>query len=57
MVGPGVMVGEGAVLGAKSTAFRNLEPWIVYAGTPARQVKTRQIKKDRSGEENKLPNQ
>jgi putative colanic acid biosynthesis acetyltransferase WcaF len=57
MVGPGVTVGEGAVLGAKSTAFKNLKPWTVYAGTPARQVKTRQIKRDRSGEKNKLPNQ
>eukprot|EP01035_Chromulina_nebulosa_P019691 gene19691-25611_t len=26
-VGPGVIVGEGAVLGARAVAFKNLEPW------------------------------
>lgn len=57
MVGPGVTIGEGAVLGAKSSAFKDLEPWKVYAGTPAEFVKERVIKRDRSGEENKLPNQ
>ena len=57
MVGPGVSVGEGAVLGAKSTAFRDLEPWTVYTGMPAKPLKARSIKKDRSGEENQLPNQ
>ncbi len=34
-VGPGVTVGEGAVLGARGAAFRNLEPWTVYQGNPA----------------------
>ena len=57
MVGPGVTVGEGAVLGAKSTAFKNLEPWKVYAGMPAVIIKDRTIKSDRSLEENELPNQ
>jgi putative colanic acid biosynthesis acetyltransferase WcaF len=57
MVGPGVTVGEGAVLGAKSSAFKDLEPWKVYTGTPAQFVKSREIKRDRSLEENKLPNQ
>lgn len=40
-VGPGVDVGEGAVLGLGSVASRNLEPWGVYAGTPAVRVKGR----------------
>jgi len=40
-VAPGVSVGEGAVLGLGSVATRNLEPWTVYAGTPAVQVKDR----------------
>ncbi|WP_263365753.1 LbetaH domain-containing protein [Edaphobacter bradus] len=41
-VAPGVNVGEGAVLGLGSVATRNLEPWTVYAGTPAVRVKERQ---------------
>jgi putative colanic acid biosynthesis acetyltransferase WcaF len=57
MVGPGVTVGEGAVLGAKSSAFKDLQPWKVYAGTPAAWIKDRVIKRDKSGEENQLPNQ
>ena len=40
-VSPGVNVGEGAVLGLASVATRDLEPWIVYAGTPATKVKER----------------
>ena len=41
-VGPGVKVGEGAVLGLASVASRDLEPWTVYAGAPAVKVKERQ---------------
>lgn len=40
-VGPGVQVGEGAVLGLGSVASRELEPWGVYAGSPAVRVKER----------------
>jgi len=28
-------VGEGAVLGARAVAFRNLDAWTVYIGNPA----------------------
>lgn len=41
-VAPGVNMGEGAVLGLGSVATRNLDPWTVYAGTPAVRVKERQ---------------
>jgi putative colanic acid biosynthesis acetyltransferase WcaF len=41
-VSPGVNVGEGAILGLASVATRDLEPWSVYAGIPARKVKARQ---------------
>lgn len=34
-VGPGVTVGEGAVLGARGCAFADLDPWTVYSGNPA----------------------
>ena len=40
-IGPGVNVGEGAVLGMGSVATRDLEPWGVYAGVPAVKVKER----------------
>lgn len=41
LIGPGVTVGEGAVLGAHGVAFADLEPWQVYAGNPARQIRAR----------------
>ncbi|MEZ2144649.1 putative colanic acid biosynthesis acetyltransferase [Bradyrhizobium sp. DN5] len=40
-IGPGVTVGEGAVLGARGVAFRNLQAWTVYAGNPAQKIKDR----------------
>lgn len=43
-VGPGVTVGEGAVLGARGCAFRDLDSWMVYGGNPARALKSRNIR-------------
>ncbi|MFI4917803.1 MAG: putative colanic acid biosynthesis acetyltransferase [Phycisphaerales bacterium JB060] len=40
-VGPAVRVGEGAILGARACAMRDLEPWTIYAGNPAQPVKER----------------
>jgi putative colanic acid biosynthesis acetyltransferase WcaF len=40
-VGPGVTMGEGAVLGMSSVATRSMEPWTVYAGNPAIALKAR----------------
>ena len=34
-VGPGVTVGEGAVVGARSTVVYDVAPWSVVAGSPA----------------------
>jgi putative colanic acid biosynthesis acetyltransferase WcaF len=41
MVSPGVNVGDGAILGLGSVATRDLEPYGIYAGAPARKVKER----------------
>jgi putative colanic acid biosynthesis acetyltransferase WcaF len=38
---PGVNLGEGAILGLGSVASRDLAPWTVYAGLPAREIKKR----------------
>lgn len=40
-VGPGVTVGEGAVLAARGAAFRDLDPWTVYVGNPAASTRPR----------------
>jgi putative colanic acid biosynthesis acetyltransferase WcaF len=40
-VGPGVSVGDGAVLGARAVAFENLDPWCVYVGNPAMKTRKR----------------
>ena len=40
-VSPGVTIGEGAVVGARSSVFRDIEAWTVYAGSPARALRPR----------------
>lgn len=42
-IGPGVRVGEGAVVGARATVCRDVPPWTVVAGNPARSIGTRNI--------------
>ena len=38
---PGVTFGEGAILGANSLATKDLEPWTIYVGSPAKPIKIR----------------
>lgn len=45
-VGPGVSVGEGAVLGARGVAFKNLGSWEVYVGNPANFLRQRKAQSD-----------
>lgn len=40
-VGPGVNVGEGAVLGARAVTMKSLDPWSIYAGNPAKFLRKR----------------
>jgi putative colanic acid biosynthesis acetyltransferase WcaF len=43
-VGPGVKIGDLAVLGARSSAYKNLEGGRIHVGNPARDVKERNLK-------------
>lgn len=42
-VGPGVTVGDGTVVGARSGVFEDLPGWSVAAGTPARVLRARRL--------------
>lgn len=43
-VGMGVTIGEGAVIGARAAVFKDVEPWTIVGGNPARFIKKRTIK-------------
>lgn len=43
-VGPGVTIGEGAVINARSSVFSDIEPWTVAKGFPAKSYKKRVLK-------------
>jgi putative colanic acid biosynthesis acetyltransferase WcaF len=42
-VGPGVTIGNGAVITARSSVFSTIESWTVAAGNPAKSVKKREF--------------
>jgi putative colanic acid biosynthesis acetyltransferase WcaF len=42
-VAPGVTVGDRSVLGARSSAYKNLDPDMIYAGNPAKPMRKREI--------------
>ena len=43
-VGMGVTVGQGAVVGARAAVFKDVEPWTVVGGNPAKFIKERIVK-------------
>lgn len=43
-IGMGVTVGQGAVVGARAAVFKDVEPWTVVGGNPAKFIKMRVIK-------------
>lgn len=42
-IGPGITVAEGAVVGARAVATKDVPAWAVVVGNPAKVVKTRQL--------------
>jgi putative colanic acid biosynthesis acetyltransferase WcaF len=42
-IGPGVCIGEGAVIGARSAVFKDVQGWTVVGGNPAVFIKKRII--------------
>ena len=42
-VGPGVTVGEGAIVGARAVAMKDVKPWSIVVGNPARESKKREV--------------
>jgi len=42
---PGVRLGEGAVVAAGAVVSRDVDPWVVVAGNPARSIKMRKLER------------
>jgi putative colanic acid biosynthesis acetyltransferase WcaF len=40
-IAPGVTIPDGVVIGARSSVFKDPEPWGVYAGSPAKRLRER----------------
>lgn len=45
-IGPGVTVGQGAVCGMRANVVKDVEPWTVVGGNPARVIKKRILDDD-----------
>jgi putative colanic acid biosynthesis acetyltransferase WcaF len=45
-VGPGVSIGEGAVVAARAVVVKDVEPWTVVGGNPAKFIKKRELRNE-----------
>jgi putative colanic acid biosynthesis acetyltransferase WcaF len=43
-IGPGVKIGEGAMVAACGVAVKDVEPWMIVGGNPAKVIKRRELK-------------
>jgi putative colanic acid biosynthesis acetyltransferase WcaF len=43
-IGPGISIGDGAVIGARAVVTKDVEPWTVVAGNPAVVINRRHLK-------------
>lgn len=43
-IGPGVTIKQGAIVGARASVFKDVEPWTVVSGNPAKFMKKRELK-------------
>ncbi|AWW32588.1 putative colanic acid biosynthesis acetyltransferase [Echinicola strongylocentroti] len=50
-VGPGVVVGEGGIVGARAAVFRDVFPWTIVGGNPAKFIKDRVLEGEKTVEE------
>lgn len=45
-IGMGVTVGQGAVVGARACVYKDVEPWTIVGGNPAKFIKIRILKNE-----------
>jgi len=46
-ISPGIKIGDGAMIGARSSVFKNVSSWTITAGSPARFIKNREFKNEK----------
>lgn len=51
-IGMGVTIGEGAIVGARAAVFKDVEPWTIVGGNPAKFLK-RRVMREQSAEATK----
>ncbi|MCC7351643.1 MAG: putative colanic acid biosynthesis acetyltransferase [Phycisphaerales bacterium] len=42
-IGPGVTIGDGAIIGARAVVMKDVAPWTIVAGNPAKVIKKREL--------------